>query len=78
MKREIPSRIPRVLPLVRHRDHVGVVEVSPLVVAAGLAPLRRRRLTRVAVEPILNVDVVKLLRPNQTGECLSLNQTLIG
>ena len=28
---------PRVLPLVRHRDHVEVVEVDPLVVTAGPA-----------------------------------------
>ena len=31
---EVPGRVPRVLPLVRHRDDVGVVQVRPLVVAA--------------------------------------------
>ena len=31
---EVPRRVPRVLPLVRHRDDVGVVEVRPVGVAA--------------------------------------------
>ena len=29
MKRQVPSRVPRVLPLVRHRDDVSVAEVLP-------------------------------------------------
>ena len=31
---QVPGRVPGILPLVRHRDHVGVVEVLPLPVAA--------------------------------------------
>ena len=37
VERQIPRREPRVLPLVRHRDHVAVVEVPPVAVAAPLA-----------------------------------------
>ena len=34
VEREIPAGVPRVLPLVGHRDHVGVVQLNPGVVAA--------------------------------------------
>src|SRR5439155_9807244 len=57
--------VPRVLPALGHRDDVAVVEVRPVVVAA-LAPARgRRRLRRVALEPVLHDVVVELLRPEQ-------------
>ena len=42
VKREVPGRVPRILPLVRHRDDVVVVEVGPLVIPP-LPPLGRRR-----------------------------------
>ena len=60
---EIPGRVPRVLPRVGHRDHVHVVEVRPLVVAAVPARVRRRRAGRVAVEPAQHVVVEELLAP---------------
>ena len=40
---QVPRRVPRVLPRVGHRDHVVVVEMRPVVVAARAARLRRRR-----------------------------------
>ena len=49
VERQIPGRVPGILPLVRHRDDVGVVEVRPLVIAAAPALGRRRRLQRIAV-----------------------------
>src|SRR5690242_21495221 len=45
-----PRRIPRVLPLVGHRDDVGVVEMRPFAIASALAPLGRRRLAGIALE----------------------------
>jgi hypothetical protein len=45
---EIPRSEPRELPLVRHRQDVGVVEVRPPDVAAGLAFVRRLGLGEVA------------------------------
>ena len=45
---QVPGGVPRVLPLVGHRDDVAVVEVRPLVVAAREALGRRRRVGRVA------------------------------
>jgi hypothetical protein len=35
MKGQVPSRMPRIFPFVRHRDDVGVVHVVPMVVARG-------------------------------------------
>ena len=71
VERQVPGGVPRVLPLVGHRDDVVVVEVRPLVVAADLARRRRRRLGRIAVEPALDVVVIELLAPQQAGEGLA-------
>src|SRR5262249_8874002 len=71
VEREIPRRVPRVLPLVRHRDDVGVVEVRPLAIASVLPIRWRRGLPAVAVEPLLDDVVVILLGPEQAGEGLT-------
>ena len=43
VKREIPRGVPRVLPLVRHRDDVGIVHVVPVRVARRASPAERTR-----------------------------------
>ena len=43
---QVPGGVPGILPLVRHREDVGVVEVRPVAVAAVPALGRRRRLAR--------------------------------
>ena len=68
VEREVPRGVPGVLPLVGHRDDVGVVEVRPLRVASVLATGRRRRHRGVAVEPLPHVVAVVLLRPQQAGD----------
>ena len=68
---QVPRREPRVLPGVADRQHVGGVEVAPLVVAALVATLRRRRPGRVAVEPLLDVVVEPLLGPHHPGQGLA-------
>ena len=70
---QIPGRVPGVLPLVRHRDHVGIVQVPPVAVAAVLAPLRRRGLGRVALQPLADVVVEELLAPDHAGQGLALD-----
>ena len=70
MECEIPRRVPRVFPLVRHRDDVGVVEMAPLMVSC-LAPLRRWWWKiRIAVEPGSHLVVVVLFRPQHSRQCL--------
>ena len=73
---EVPRGVPRVLPLVRHRDDVEVVEVPPFAVAPALAALGRW-VDRVAFEPLFDVVVVKLLGPQHSGECLALHAALL-
>ena len=68
---EVPRGVPRVLPLVRHRDHVVVVEMPPLGVAPLPALRRRRGLAGIALEPAPDVVVVPLLRPEQPRQRLA-------
>src|SRR5262249_61594979 len=35
VKRQVPRGVPGVFPLVGHRDHVGVIEVRPFVIASA-------------------------------------------
>src|SRR6266436_2850471 len=72
MKGEVPGCEPGIFPLVRHRDHIGGHQVTPTAVAAVLAALGRRRLGRIAIEPMLHIEVVELLVPQHPGECLAL------
>ena len=78
VERQIPRRVPRVFPLVRHRDDVGVVQMIPLPVAAVLALRRRRNLRLVAFQPLGYVEIEELLAPDHSGERLPLHQLAIG
>ena len=69
---QVPRGEPRVLPLVRHRDHVAGEEVEPRDVAqpaAGgvLAP----RVDALLAQPAVDVVLVVLLAPQQPGERLA-------
>lgn len=78
MKREVPRRIPRELPCIRHGHDRGVIHVPPVTVA-GFAPFRgRRRLRGVAVQPFRDIVVVELLRPDHSGQSLALHKTGVG
>ena len=68
---DVPGGEPRVLPRVRHREHVERVEVAPVAVAAVPVRLGRRRLARVAVEPAAHVVRVHLLAPDEPGARLA-------
>ena len=76
VKREVPGREPRVLPLVRHRHHAHRVEVPPVRVAR-LPPPRRRLRRIVAVEPLRHVEQVALLAPQEARERAALDQPLV-
>ncbi len=75
---EVPGGEPRVLPRVRHREHVERVEVPPVAVAAVLARLGRRRLAGVAVEPAADVVRVHLLAPDEPGARLAQDPHRLG
>ena len=71
VKGQIPGRVPGILPLVRHRDHVAVVHVVPVVVARrGLAG-RLEGVGAALFQPVVHVVVVKLLAPQHSGQGLT-------
>ena len=69
---QVPGGVPGILPLVRHGDDVGVVEVQS---SRGCGPCsalgRRRRAAGIAVQPVAHVVMVELLRPEHAGEGLA-------
>ena len=73
VEREVPCRVPGVLPLVRHAEHLAVEEVPPLTIAPALALRRRSRSARIAAQPAIDVERVVLLRPEQPGQRLALH-----
>src|SRR6266571_4362188 len=77
MESEIPRGIPRVLPLVRHRNHVGVVNVRPVAVAAVLALFGRSRLRRIAGKPIPLRIVIELFGPQESSKGLALDEDAV-
>src|SRR5690242_7070517 len=72
MKGCIPRREPRIFPFVRHGEHVRAVQVLPPVISSFFSFRRRRRKGRITCEPSVHAIVVRLLRPDQPRECLSL------
>src|SRR6266480_1134569 len=77
MKCEVPRGEPRVFPFVRHRHDVAGDEMTPIAVAAVLAALRRRRLSRITLQPLADVEIIKLLVPKHAGKSLALDATHI-
>ena len=77
VKGQVPSGVPGVLPLVGHGDNVGVVEVSPFAVAAGLMTLWRCRFAGIAFEPGAEIVIIKLLGPEHPRKCLPLHPTCV-
>ena len=72
VKREIPRREPRILPLVRHRDHIARDHVKPRHVAdrAGRR-VRIPRIDAVLAQPPVHVVLVVLLAPQQPRQRLA-------
>ncbi len=74
---QVPRRVPGVLPLVRHGEDVPVVEMGPVAVPAVPAARGRRRKGGVPLEPILDGEVVELLRPEEPGVALPRDAALL-
>ena len=71
VERQIPGCVPGVLPLVGHRYHIGVVEMTPFAVAAVTSIFGWLRPARVTVEPASHVIMEELLRPQHPGKSLT-------
>ena len=68
---QVPGRVPGVLPLVRHGDHVAVVHVVPVVVARRRLARRLEGVGAALFEPLVHVVVVELLGPQHAGQRLA-------
>ena len=77
MECQVPSRIPRVFPLVGHRDDVRVVHVMPMVIAWGSMGCFER-ISIMLLKPHVDVIVVELLGPQHPGECLAHDACPVG
>ena len=73
VEREIPRREPGIFPFVRHRDDVAIEKMSPFAVAADSFAPAAARLRGIAIEPVANDVIVKLLAPEQTRVALTRN-----
>ena len=74
---EVPRREPGIFPGIRHREHLGGIQLAPVRVAPGLALLGWDRLPWIPVQPLRYVEVVVLLAPDQAGERLALDQASV-
>src|ERR1041385_3887707 len=63
VKGEVPGRIPGIFPFVRHRHDPLVVKMTPSRVTNMFALFRRRWLAGIAIEPLFNDVMIKLLAP---------------
>ena len=70
VERQIPGRVPGILPLVRHRDDVVVDHVDPFPVPDVATVTAGQRVCPVFIQPRVEVEVVVLLRPEHPGERL--------
>ena len=76
---QVPGRVPRVLPLVRHRDDVVIEHVRPLAVAHALALLPGQMAAgAMLVEPQVEVVVEVLLGPEHAGQRLAQHVGAVG
>ena len=74
---EVPGGVPGILPLVRHRDHVPVVQVRPVGLRPNIRPRAAAGLRGVALEPVPDHEVVELLAPEQAGVALAQHAALV-
>ena len=74
---KVPGCVPRKFPFVRHRHDALVVKMTPAGIAGVLAFVRRRRLVRIAIEPLIDDVVIELFAPKQSRERLPLHSALL-
>ena len=77
MKRQVPGRVPGILPLVRHGDHVGVEHVEPFGVPHAVPGGFEQRMALVLAQPSLEVEVVELLAPQHARQRLAVHAPFI-
>ncbi len=78
VERKVPGREPRIFPRIGHRKHVAVEDMRPLPIPA-MQPATRwwRWLGRVALQPAIDLVIVELLGPKESGLRLAHDAILL-
>src|SRR5690349_15000894 len=77
MKSQVPRRIPRILPLVGHRNDVAVQHVEPLGIANALLTGTSHGMSFVFLQPSVKIEIVVLLAPQHAGQGLAVHSPFI-
>ena len=77
MKRQVPCRVPGILPLVWHGDDVAVQHVEPFNVAADSLACSDQRMSVMLGQPPVEIEIVILLGPEHPGQRLAVDATFI-
>src|SRR5260370_32450193 len=76
MERKVPGRIPRILPLVWHRNDMLVHHVEPFAVPRGACG-RLHRILAMFRKPFVQVEEEILLAPQHSGQRLPHDESFI-
>ena len=71
MKAEVPGGIPGIFPLVGHGNHVVVYHVEPFPVPHVLPGPDSPDVCAVLSQPLVEIEIIILLRPSACGEGLT-------
>ena len=69
MESQIPGGKPGILPFVRHGNNIPAGQVLPVFITLEVAD--RRRFIGLPIEPFINIEIIKLLGPEQPACCTS-------
>src|SRR5438045_2996603 len=75
MESQVPGGVPWILPGVGHEDNIEVAQMPPAFVATALRGWCRT--CWITSEPGIHIIIEELLTPEQTSQCLTLDQALI-
>jgi hypothetical protein len=70
MESKIPGGVPGILPFIRHRDDVGIVHVTPMLVARGSLARRQVGIAAPLLQPAVYVKIKVLFGPQHPGQGL--------
>src|ERR1700746_1779805 len=77
MKRQVPGRVPWILPLVGDRDDVVVQHVEPLGIPDLAVSSAGQRVGLMLLQPLVQIEVVVLLAPEHASQGLAVYTPLI-
>ena len=76
VKRQVPRRVPRILPFVGHGNYVLVDHVEPFDIAKLLA-VGIQRIDAVLLQPLVDLEAEVLLGPQHSGQRLAHDVCLV-